>query len=110
MGSPSALRQARAEDRAEARRVVAVVAQELQVALERVAAAERRERRRVVVGHRVVHAADDRQPVHDPRRVRQVLADPDARARSSRSSRTRRGPPRGASGFMSQVSRWLGPP
>ena len=79
VGRPGASGSRVAQDRAEARRVVAVVAQELQVPLERVAAAEGRERRRVVVRHRVVHAADDRQPVHHPGRVRQVLADPDAR-------------------------------
>ena len=73
------LRQRGAQGRAEAGGVVAVVPQQLQVPLERVAAAERRERRRVVVGHRVVHAADDRQPVGHAGRRGQVLADVEAR-------------------------------
>ena len=81
--------QARAEDRAEARGIIAVVAQQLQVALERVAPAKRRERRGVVVGHRVVHAAKDRQPIHDPGRVRHVLADSEPRhARRNRPEKT----------------------
>ena len=78
-GQAAALGQRRAQDRAIARRIVAVVAQELEVPLERVAAAQGRERRRIVVGHRVVHAPDDRQPVHHPRRLGQVLADPQPR-------------------------------
>ena len=101
------LRQARAEDRAKARRIVAVVAQQLEVALERVATAKRRERRGVVVGHRVVHAPDDRQPIHDPGRVRHVLADPEPR--NARRDRAEHAPDLpGRSGFMSHVSRWLG--
>jgi hypothetical protein len=65
------------QDRAEAGRVVAIVRQEFEVALRGGAAAQRGEGGRVVVRHRMVQAADDRQPVDDPRRVRQVLADPD---------------------------------
>ena len=96
-GQAPALGQRRAQDRAVARRVVAVVAQELEVPLERVAAAQRRERRRVVVGHRVVHAPDDRQPVHHPRCVRQVLADPQPRHAGRDRAELRRGPPPGRS-------------
>ena len=57
-------------------RVIAVVAQELEVAFERVTATEGRKCRRIVVGHRVVHAPDHRQTIHDLRRMWQVLADP----------------------------------
>ena len=73
---PRALAHGRAQDRAIARRVIAVVAQELEITLERITAAQRRECRRVVVGHRMVHAAHDRQTVHDPCCLGQVLADP----------------------------------
>ena len=73
----AALGELMAEHRPQAGRVVAVVGQELEVALRGESAAERGERGRVVVRHRVVQAADDRQPVDDPRRVRQVLADLD---------------------------------
>src|SRR5262249_60221958 len=56
-------------------RVGAIIAQEFEVALERVTAAKGRECRRVVVRHRMMHAADERQAVHHLGRVRQVLAD-----------------------------------
>src|SRR5205814_3932957 len=56
---------------------VGVVGEQFQVAAERGAAAEGFDGRGVVVPHRVVQAADDGQPVHDPGAVRQVLADAD---------------------------------
>ncbi len=95
-GQAPALRHRRAQDRAVAGRIVAVVAQELEVPLQRVAPAHRRERSRVVVRHRVVHAADDRHAVHHPRCVRQVFADPHPgharRDRAERAAHLRRSP------------------
>ena len=64
MWASRALAHVRAQDRTIARRVIAIVAQELEITLERIAAAKRRERRRIVIGHRMVHAADDRKTVH----------------------------------------------
>ena len=56
-----------AQDRAQAGRIVRVVVQQLQVAPSGSAAAEGRKRRGIVVRHRVVHAAHDREPVRHAR-------------------------------------------
>ena len=78
-GKSLLLAQGCAQNRAIAWRVVTVVAQELEIPFEWVAATKGRECRRVVIGHRVVHAPDHRQTVHHLGRVRQVLADSQAR-------------------------------
>jgi hypothetical protein len=76
---------------------------------ERIAAAEGRECRGVMVGHRVMHAPENRQTIHDPGGAGHVLANPQARyAGGNRAEESRIS--RGTEGFMSQVSRWLGPP
>jgi hypothetical protein len=46
---------------------------------ERIAAAEGRECRGVMVGHRVMHAPENRQTIHDPGGAGHVLANPQAR-------------------------------
>ena len=80
----SAIRDARAwsrSDRAIARWVIAIVTQELEIALERITATQSRECRRVVIGHRMVHAAHNRQTIHHSCSLGQVLADPNPRHR-----------------------------
>ena len=64
------------QDRATARWVIAIVAQELEITFEWITAAQCCKRRRVVIGHRMVHAAHDRQTIHHTRYLGQVLADP----------------------------------
>ena len=72
------LQQARAEDRSVAGRIVAIVAQQLLISLERITAAKGRECRGVMVGHRVMHAPENRQTIHDAGGMRHVLAHPQA--------------------------------
>ena len=64
---------------------------------------------RVVVLHLVLHAAHQRHLVHDVAHARQHLADGDAGGRAGDGPIDAANLGR-ASGFMSKVSRWLGPP
>jgi len=65
------------EDRS-ARQIVAVVAQQLLVSLERIAAAEGHKCRYGMVGHRVMHAPENGQTIHDPGGPGHVLANAQA--------------------------------
>ena len=97
VGRPRRARQRRAQDRAVARRVVAVVAQELEVPLERVAAAQA-PRTPPRCGWSSGGACSGRSPAGpSPAPCAAGARRPAGPARSSRSSRTRRGPPPGRS-------------
>src|SRR5262249_54881887 len=69
-----------------ARKTVRIVRKELEVALEGSPAAQRLDGRRVMVAHRVVEAAYDRQLIDDPSAARQMLTDPQPRDSGGHSS------------------------
>lgn len=67
-----------AQNRTEAGGIVAIVVQEFEVTFGGIATGKRDKCRGVVIRHRMVHAAHDREAIDDLRRQRHVLADVNA--------------------------------